>query len=110
MRIWDVEPCCLCRQHPLGEHAELHANWSILTEGKEGYSNHPETGRWQGKLKALYLRHERLVKEMEMRGYGHRSLLDEGLATGEEKQGELLDSIAEQIELLRQKGCACDPR
>lgn len=44
-----------------------------------------------------------------MRGYGHRSPLDEGLATGEEKQAELLDSIAEQIEILRKKGCACDP-
>ena len=42
MRIWDVPPECLCRQHLLGEHRELHAIWTILTTGKTGYTRHPE--------------------------------------------------------------------
>ena len=32
--------------------------WNILTQGKRGYTNHPETKRWKGKLRALYRVHE----------------------------------------------------
>ena len=65
MRIWDISPDKLCRNHLLGEHSELHAIWVILTKGKNGFSNHPETLRWKNKLKALYLKHEIIVKEMK---------------------------------------------
>ena len=82
VRIWDVEPDVLCDRHLLGEHRELHAVWSILTTGKRGYANHPETLRWRGRLKALYARHDRLVDEMKRRGFDHRSPLDPALATG----------------------------
>jgi len=30
VRIWDLPPAEPCRAHPLGEHRELHAIWSIL--------------------------------------------------------------------------------
>ena len=76
MRIWDLEPACLCRSHLLGEHRELHAVWAILTQDKRGYRHHPETRRWEGKLAALYRRHEALVAEMTRRGYRHASPLD----------------------------------
>lgn len=82
MRIWDIEPKYLCRTHLLGEHRELHAIWTILTKGKSGYRHHPETRRWQGKLKALYARHQSLVKELARRGYNHFSPLDKKLARG----------------------------
>ena len=65
MRIWDLPPENLCRKHLLGEHRELHAIWSIITNNKIGYSKHPETIRWKGKLKALYNRHEKQVAEMK---------------------------------------------
>jgi hypothetical protein len=107
MRIWDIQPSDLCNHHLLGEHAELHGIWSILTQDKKGYSNHPETIRWRGKTKALYLRHEVLVEEMGIRGYKHNSPLDAGLAVGEETQTEFIDSISEQVEILRGKGCGC---
>ena len=93
MRIWDIHPSKLCRNHLLGEHRELHAIWSILTTGKKGYSNHPETLRWKGKLKALYIRHEKLVTEMINRGYNHNSPLNKELSTGISKQDKLIDSI-----------------
>jgi hypothetical protein len=64
----------------LAEHREPHALWSIITKGKKGYTHHPETKHWQGKLKALYSRHEEFVFEMKKRGYQHRSLLDRKLA------------------------------
>lgn len=107
MRIWDLPPEDLCRQHLLGEHRELHALWTILTENKKGYSKHPETLRWHGKLKALYLRHEALVKEMGERGYNHHSDLDKHLATGSAKQMEFVHGISEQKEILKRKQCGC---
>lgn len=107
MRIWDVAPSLLCRQHLLGEHRELHALWVVLTQGKKGYSRHPETLRWKGKLNALYLRHEALVAEMTTRGYRHLSPLDFRLATGKNRQDEFLDSPQEQLFILRNKPCAC---
>ncbi len=107
MRIWDLEPERLCRQHLLGEHRELHGLWVILTQGKKGYCNHPETARWRGKLKALYLRHEQLAAEIARRGYRHRTPLPVGLATGLAVQDEYQHSPAEQMEILRSKGCGC---
>lgn len=108
MRIWDIPPEKLCRNHLLGEHRELHALWTILTQEKKGYSNHPETLRWKGKLKALYLRHENLAEEMKRRGYQHHSSLNPDLAIGKDKQDEYIHSPKEQIQILRRKRCGCD--
>ena len=107
MRIWDVSPKKLCRNHLLGEHRELHAIWIILSKNKKGYSRHPETLRWKNKLKALYLRHEKLVKEMKKRGYNHKSKLSVKLAIGKRKQIVYVDSIKKQIQILKRKKCAC---
>lgn len=107
MRIWDLPPERLCRQHLLGEHRELHALWTILTAGKAGYARHPETLRWRGKLAALYARHEAQVAEMQRRGFRHGSPLDPLLATGEAVQDEYVDPVERQEELLRAKGCDC---
>jgi len=101
MRIWDIPPEKLCRNHLLGEHRELHTIWSILTNGKKGYAHHPKTIRWVGKQKALFLRHEKLIAEITKRGYRHASPLDEQFATGEELQNIYVDSPDEQIILLR---------
>jgi len=107
MRIWDIKPKYLCRKHLLGEHRELHAIWSILINNKKGYATHPETKRWQGKLKALYLRHEELVKEMEKRGYQHRSPLNKRYAVGRRLQNYLIDDIKTQKKILKSKPCDC---
>jgi hypothetical protein len=108
MRIWDISPKKLCRNHLLGEHRELHAIWSVLVNGKKGYAHHPETLRWKGKLKALYGRHDALVVEMSNRGYRHRSPLEKRSATGSAKQTIYVNSPREQIVILRHKGCQCD--
>lgn len=107
MRIWDIPTTHLCRQHLLGEHRELHALWTILTQAKTGYRKHPETIRWKGKLAALYRRHEEEVAEMEQRGYRHASPLDPVLATGIDVQTDYVDTPEQQIVLLRLKGCDC---
>jgi hypothetical protein len=107
MRIWDIPPEKLCRNHLLGEHRELHAIWSILIHQKKGYAHHPETLRWKGKQKALYLRHEQLVKVMLQRGYHHYSPLEKRYASGKNTQDVLIDSYQKQVRLLIQKKCGC---
>jgi hypothetical protein len=107
MRVWDIEPDILCRNHLLGEHNEIHALWTILTQNRKGYVHHPETLRWVGKLAALYQRHEAIVAEMIRRGYKHASILDKTHATGQTVQTIFVNSIDEQHTLLRQKRCLC---
>jgi hypothetical protein len=106
LRIWDLPPGLLCRQHLLAEHRELHGLWSILTQGKRGYAHHPETVRWVGKLAALRARHELLVEELVRRGYQHRTALppapDDGVL-----QDVYVDPPEQQVLLLRAKGCDC---
>ena len=107
MRIWDLPPSFLCRQHLLGEHRELHGLWHILREDRQGYAHHPETRRWRGKLAALYERHEALVEEMARRGYQHASPLDPRQATGSAVQNDFVDPLEAQFAILRNKGCSC---
>jgi len=109
MRIWDIHPKNLCRKHLLAEHRELHGLWNILTKykGQGGYSKHPETRRWAGKTRALYERHEALVREFARRKYKHRSSLDKRLARGESKQESFINTVAEQKEILNKKPCDC---
>jgi hypothetical protein len=107
VRIWDVDVRELCDRHLLGEHRELHAIWSILTNARTGYANHPETRRWNGRLAALYARHDAEVAELGRRGFRHASPLDRRLATGAAKQTELVDSLEEQRARLASKECGC---
>lgn len=107
MRIWDIHPKLLCRVHLAAEHRELHGLWNILTLGKRGYSRHPETLRWHGKLAALFRRHEALAAEMTRRGWNHRTSLDARLASGSRTQRVYVDTPARQRALLKEKPCDC---
>jgi hypothetical protein len=107
VRIWDLEPRQLCDRHLLGEHRELHALWSILTNGKRGYANHPETNRWRGRLAALYARHEAEVEEMGRRGFAHRSPLESELATGKSRRPDPIDPLVVQRRRLADRDCGC---
>lgn len=109
MRVWDINPKYLCQKHLVAEHRELHGLWNILTKhkGKGGYSHHPETLRWVGKQKALYLRHEALVLEFSKRGYKHHTPLDKRSATLLGIQDVFIDSIKNQKIILKNKKCNC---
>lgn len=109
MRVWDIHPKHLCRKHLLAEHRELHGLWNIITKhgGNGGYSKHPETLRWVGKQKALYLRHEALVTEFTNRGYKHHTPLDKDFATGLGSQRVFVNTVREQKKILNQKPCEC---
>lgn len=102
MRIWDINPGYLSRQHLLGEHRELHAIVSILRRGRRGYSRHPETLRWTGHGWALRQRHRLLAAEMRLRGFDERSPVN--LRTHRGRWPErYLDSPCAQYVLLAAK-------
>lgn len=72
MRMWMVNPQMMCRQHLLGEHAELHMFVGCLIKGisLKGYI--------KGGLVEIHKikeRHEELVWEMGQRGFNHQSPL-----------------------------------
>ena len=102
MRIWDIHPGYLARQQLLGEHAELHGLYNILTEKKQGYARHPETLRWAGHPVALRQRHELLAGEMRLRGCHHHSPLP-GLAQEVIWPAGYIDAPGRQLELLAGK-------
>jgi hypothetical protein len=71
--MWMVDPRIMCRQHLLGEHAEIHLFIWAISRGNsvKGYL---EKGLLE--IHKLYDRHEELVKEMKQRGYKHNSDLN----------------------------------
>lgn len=102
MRVWDLHPGYLSRQSLLGQHAEIHALYSVLTGGGRGYSFHPETLRWQNHLDLLINRHDTTVKEMRLRGFNHASpLKSPGLASS--GKAGYVDPPARQVALLKEK-------
>jgi hypothetical protein len=70
MRMWMVDPRIMCRQHLLGEHAEIHMFIVTISRGNsvKGYL---EKGLLE--VYSLYNRHNELVKEMKRRNYRHNS-------------------------------------
>lgn len=108
MRVWDIHPGYLSRQSLLGEHAEIHALYSIITKNKRGYSGHPETKRWNNHLDLLVLRHNLVVKEITIRGFQHNSPLTDISSIKEGKEKEInplsyIDLPSVQFDILHQK-------
>lgn len=102
MRVWDIDAGFLNTQSLLGEHRELHGIYSIIKNGKSGYSQHPETLRWISYLPALTLRHEYLVEEMTLRGFNHYSPLEDDMSNLEWPH-LFIDQPADQYRLLQGK-------
>ncbi len=103
MRVWDLHPGYLSRGNLLGQHAEIHALFAVITGGGAPYAAHPETIRWRGHQAALGRRHDLTVLEMRLRGYRHHSPLpvvpagDAGCAPG------FVDHPLVQVALLADK-------
>ncbi len=102
MRVWDVDPGFLNDKSLLGEHREIHAIYTVLTQGKKGYARHPETLRWKKYLEALRVRHELIVSEMTFRGFRHHSPLSETAITSCWPD-TMIDPPGRQFELLAAK-------
>ena len=102
MRIWDINPGYLNNQSLLGEHRELHAIVSILSNNKKGYSKHPETLRWKRCGWALKQRHKLLKTEMLLRGFQDKTPV--GLRSNKGKWPSMyIDKPGTQYKLLTKK-------
>lgn len=78
-RMWNVDPADMCREHLLGEHAELHKLVG-------GIRNHPhgeaiadgQAAEGNIDTSCIDSRHDSLAAELLARGYDHDSPLDYG--------------------------------
>lgn len=74
MRMWMVDPEIMCQKHLCGEHLELHMFVGHLKKDKrvDGYlkNNCLEP-------RSIWERHQAIQKEMEKRGYNHKSPINE---------------------------------
>lgn len=74
MRDWNVDPIVLCRKHLLGSHVESHMVIGAIKKGKslDGYTDKglidvSRLSRW----------HSGVAREIESRGWNHRSPYDD---------------------------------
>jgi hypothetical protein len=74
MRMWMVNPRIMCRQHLLGEHAEIHMFIGTLNR-KKSVKGYLQKGLLE--VHNLHSRHNELVEEMKRRGYRHHSEVEE---------------------------------
>lgn len=74
MRMWNLDPRWMCRKHLLGEHVEMHMFVGTIQKGIS-LAGYIEKGLVIPRL--IQYRHDELVKEMQQRGYNHRSPLDQ---------------------------------
>ena len=70
MRMWQVSPQFMCRNHLLGEHCEYHKHRHTF-EKKHSKTKYIENNCLEPK--SMESRHNELVKEMQSRGYNHNS-------------------------------------
>ena len=91
MRMWMVDPRIMCRQHLLGEHAEVHMFIGAISRGNsvKGYL---EKGLLE--IHGLYARHDELAREMKRRNYRHDSAISKKW-----KQARMVGSIDRQKNL-----------
>jgi len=105
MRVWDqISPDRLCKKHLLAEHRETLCVYSVITNGKKGYSKHPETARFRHNISALVYRHRQLVNEATRRGYNFKSLPNSEYIIAFNKMPNAWDN---QEKSLSRKECEC---
>lgn len=71
MRMWMINPMLICNKHLIGEHGELHKHRNNFIKG------HSIKGRVSPVVQieplSMKARHDELAKEMEARGFNHKS-------------------------------------
>jgi len=109
MRMWGVNPKCMCDKHLLGEHVEMHMFVGCINKRKniDGYL---EKGLVN--LGLIRKRHDELVQEMERRGMNHKSplpnfLIESGVGFIDKKKN-LADLIGRCFRCMKKYRDAAD--
>ena len=100
MRMWNVDPKLMCRNHLLGEAREMHALVGMILHGKKLSGTKYIT---QGLVEVhnIRIRHDVLALEMLKRNYRHMSplpdviLWTEGCVDSEQSLKELIKRCPE---------------
>jgi hypothetical protein len=102
MRIWNVDPKLLCRQHILGEHLECHLFVGAINKGTsiKGYIKNGLV-----EVQNIKKRHDELANEMNNRGYNHKSPLQDYVSW----EAGMVD-IEQNIDILKNKCAKCKER
>lgn len=117
MRIWHEKLIPkLCRQHLLAMWREGLGCYKIITEDKKGYRNHPAVKEFDNCPLELSRRLALVRMEMQSRGYNPKKLPWDESPNGYEisTHSSVTESsyhpwqtLEEQIEVLKKKGCRC---
>lgn len=110
MRIWHEKLIPhLCQKHLCGLWREGLGCIQIVLNKKKGYSNHPAVKEFQDAPLYLLDRMFKVRKEMLKRGY-HPKELDVFIlgAFGKKQHHHEWQTLEEQIEILKKKGCKCN--
>src|SRR5512146_3347507 len=94
MRMWMVDPRRMCRKHLLGEHVELHMFVAGL---RRGPNLRGDLDKGLLEPHNLERRHTQLGRDLERRGYRHRSPLPRFSAI----RAGRIDRAANLLELAR---------
>ena len=107
MRIWHEKLIPkLCQKHLCAMWREGLGMFSILVNNKKSYRNHPATIEFEQNVLELKNRLHAVRQEMLARGYHPKALPDGKMGCdGKVKEWQTLE---EQIEVLKGKGCKCN--
>lgn len=106
MRIWHESLIPkLCRQHLLAMWREGLGAYSIITNNKKGYRNHPAVKEFENNHLELKNRLWAVRQEMLKRGYNPKPLPDARMRC----DGKVIpwQTLEEQIEIIKYKKCDC---
>lgn len=108
MRVWDISLISkLCRQHLLAQWREGLGCYKAVMGETMGYINHPQTQAYRDAPNKLYEVLEATREEMISRGWRPKPLPSYPQVNNPEVYREW-QSVDEQIERLKRKGCDCD--
>jgi len=103
--MWCLPPAYLCRNHLMGEHAELHQLVGTILRhphGKAIAEGHAKKGNIDTTL--ITRRHAQLVAEMERRGHNHDSPIeDPAVDIGKVDTRENLRDLTERCDECRSR-------
>lgn len=111
MRIWHEQLIPkLCQKHLCAVWREGLGCYKIITEDKKGYRNHPATKEFIGASFALWNRLETIRNEMILRGYKPKEMPMIPPADCMDSLKVIVpwQTLEEQIEVLKSKGCKCN--
>lgn len=109
MRIWHEQLIPkLCQKHLCAMWREGLGAYSIITENKKGYSNHPAVKEFKNAPEKLLIRLHKVRNEMLNRGYEPKMIDGYSLSKSLNETIEEWQPLEQQIEILKSKKCKCN--